>query len=102
MRLLHARHPELHGPDRARCAVGHGIQAKRQHGARVARVDHAVVQQQAAGVAQEAAAVAALKSQGMTVIEPDVALWRKPVLDTVPKKFEDKWGKGTFEALLAL
>lgn len=53
-------------------------------------------------LSQEAAAVAALKAQGMTVIEPDVALWRKPVLDTVPKKFEDKWGKGTFEALLAL
>ena len=53
-------------------------------------------------LSQEAAAVAALKSHGMTVIEPDVALWRKPVLDTVPKKFEDKWGKGTFEALLAL
>ena len=32
----------------------------------------------------------------------DVELWRKPVLDTVPKKFEDKWGKGVFEALLAL
>ena len=53
-------------------------------------------------LAQEASAVSALKAQGMTVIEPDVALWRKPVLDTVPKKFEDKWGKGTFEALLAL
>ncbi len=53
-------------------------------------------------LSQEAAAVSALKAQGMTVIEPDVALWRKPVLDTVPKKFEDKWGKGTFEALLAL
>ena len=53
-------------------------------------------------LSQEAAAISALKSQGMTVIEPDVALWRKPVLDTVPKKFEDKWGKGTFEALLAL
>ena len=53
-------------------------------------------------LSQEASAVSALKAQGMTVIEPDVALWRKPVLDTVPKKFEDKWGKGTFEALLAL
>ena len=53
-------------------------------------------------LSQEASLVATLKSQGMTVIEPDVALWRKPVLDTVPKKFEDKWGKGTFEALLAL
>ena len=52
--------------------------------------------------AQEGSAVGALKSQGMTVIEPDIALWRKPVLDTVPKKFEAKWGKGAFDALLAL
>jgi len=28
--------------------------------------------------------------------------WRKPVLDAVPKKFAEKWGRGTFEALLAL
>ena len=53
-------------------------------------------------LSQEASLVATLKSQGMTVIEPDLALWRKPVLDSVPKKFEDKWGKGSFEALLAL
>jgi TRAP-type C4-dicarboxylate transport system substrate-binding protein len=53
-------------------------------------------------LSQEASLVATLKSEGMTVIEPDVALWRKPVLDSVPRKFEDKWGKGTFEALLAL
>lgn len=53
-------------------------------------------------LSQESALVATLKNQGMTVIEPDVALWRKPVLDTVPKKFESKWGKGTFESLLAL
>jgi len=53
-------------------------------------------------LSQEASLVSTLKSQGMTVIEPDLAQWRKLVLDTVPKKFEDKWGKGTFEALLAL
>jgi tripartite ATP-independent transporter DctP family solute receptor len=51
---------------------------------------------------QEATLVGTFKSQGMTVIQPDLALWRKPVLDSVPKKFEDKWGKGTFESLLAL
>ncbi len=51
---------------------------------------------------QEATLVNTFKTQGMTVIEPDLALWRKPVLDTVPKQFADKWGKGTFEALLAL
>ena len=53
-------------------------------------------------LSQEANSVSALKAKGMTVIEPDVELWRKPVLDTVPKKFEDKWGKGVFESLLAL
>ena len=52
--------------------------------------------------AQESSAVGTLKGQGMTVIEPDLALWRKPVLDTVPRKFESKWGKGAFETLLAL
>lgn len=53
-------------------------------------------------LSQEATLVSTMKEKGMTVIEPDLALWRKPVLDTVPKKFEDKWGKGTFETLLAL
>ena len=53
-------------------------------------------------LSQEANSISALKAKGMTVIEPDIELWRKPVLDTVPKKFEDKWGKGIFEALLAL
>jgi TRAP-type transport system periplasmic protein len=51
---------------------------------------------------QEATLVNTLKGHGMTVIDVNVEQWRKPVLDTVPKKFEDKWGKGTFEALLAL
>ena len=53
-------------------------------------------------LSQEATLVGTLKTQGMTVIEPDLALWRKPVLDTVPKKFEDKWGKGSFETLQKL
>jgi TRAP-type transport system periplasmic protein len=51
---------------------------------------------------QEATLVATLKSQGMTVVEPDLEQWRKPVLDTVPKRFEDRWGKGNFDALKAL
>jgi tripartite ATP-independent transporter DctP family solute receptor len=53
-------------------------------------------------LAQEATAVADLRSKGMTVIEPDVAAFRKAVLDTVPQKFEEKWGKGTWEAFLKL
>jgi len=46
--------------------------------------------------------VGTFKAAGMTVIEPDVALWRKPVLDKVPAQFEEKWGKGTFDSLRAL
>lgn len=53
-------------------------------------------------LAQEASAVGQLRQQGMTVIEPTLADWRKPVLDTVPQRFEERWGKGNFEALLAL
>ena len=38
----------------------------------------------------------------MTVIEPDVESFRKPVLEKVPAQFESKWGKGTWDKLLAL
>ena len=53
-------------------------------------------------LAQEAAAVAGLKAQGMTIVEPKLDDWRKPVLATVPKKFEERWGKGTFDTLATL
>lgn len=53
-------------------------------------------------LSQEASLVGTLKSQGMTIIEPNLAEWRKPVLDTVPKKFAEKWGANTFETLAAL
>ena len=35
----------------------------------------------------------------MTVTEPDLDSFRKPVLDSVPTQFESKWGKGTWDAL---
>ena len=53
-------------------------------------------------LSQEATLVGTFKAAGMTVIEPDVALWRKPVLDKVPALFADKWGRGSFELLQAL
>lgn len=53
-------------------------------------------------LAQEASLVATLRSAGMTLIQPDLAPWRKAVLDTVPAKFDDRWGKGNFDALKAL
>jgi TRAP-type transport system periplasmic protein len=53
-------------------------------------------------LSQEANLVATLKGAGMTVIEPNLDDWRKPVLAAVPAKFETRWGKGNFEALGAL
>jgi TRAP-type C4-dicarboxylate transport system substrate-binding protein len=52
--------------------------------------------------AQEAGLVDKLKAAGMSVIEPDVESFRKPVLEQLPAKFEAKWGKGTWDALAAL
>jgi len=53
-------------------------------------------------LAPQAAAVAQLKAVGMTVIEPDLAQFRDPVLAKIPAQFEERWGKGTFDALKAL
>jgi acyl-CoA reductase-like NAD-dependent aldehyde dehydrogenase len=54
------------------------------------------------GLGQEASLVATLKAAGMTVIQPDIAAWSKPVLASVPAKFEERWGKGSFDTLKAL
>jgi tripartite ATP-independent transporter DctP family solute receptor len=51
---------------------------------------------------QETTLVDTLKNAGMTVIEPDVESFRKPVLEKLPPMFEEKWGKGTWDALAAL
>lgn len=51
---------------------------------------------------QEAGLIDTLKAGGMTVIEPDVASFREPVLAKVPPMFADKWGAGTWDALAAL
>ncbi|PSC06636.1 TRAP transporter substrate-binding protein DctP [Alsobacter soli] len=67
-----------------------------------AAMDAAVAWQNQELLNQEAALVGQLKTAGMSVVEPDVELWRKPVLDVVPKRFEERWGKGTFDALANL
>lgn len=51
---------------------------------------------------QEGTLVDTLKGAGMTVIEPDLESFRKPVLAKLPAQFESKWGKGTWDALAAL
>jgi len=50
---------------------------------------------------QEASLVATLKGAGMSVTEPDMDSFRKPVLDSVPKQFESKWGKGLWDRIQA-
>jgi TRAP-type transport system periplasmic protein len=40
------------------------------------------------------------KAAGMEVIQPDVESFRKPVLETLPKMFEAKWGKGLYERIV--
>jgi len=53
-------------------------------------------------LSQEASLVATLRTAGMTVIEPDLKLFRDPVLARVPAQFAERWGRDTFEALKAL
>jgi tripartite ATP-independent transporter DctP family solute receptor len=53
-------------------------------------------------LAQESRAVDELRGAGMTVVEPDIAAWRAPVLAKVPAQFESRWGRGAFDALKAL
>lgn len=51
-------------------------------------------------LAREQSLLDKFKKAGMEVIQPDVESFRKPVLDTLPKMFEAKWGKGLFEKIV--
>ena len=51
---------------------------------------------------QEVSLVETFKKGGMQVIEPDLESFRKPVLATVPGKFESKWGKGLWDRIQSL
>ena len=53
-------------------------------------------------LSQEASLAETFKKAGMEVIEPDLESFRKPVLATVPAKFESKWGKGLWERVATL
>ena len=50
-------------------------------------------------LAQESKLADTFKTAGMTVIQPDIESFRKPVLASVPAKFESKWGKGLWERI---
>jgi tripartite ATP-independent transporter DctP family solute receptor len=53
-------------------------------------------------IKQETSLLDEFKAAGVTIINPDTESFRKPVLATVPAKFEAKWGKGTFEKIQAI
>ena len=42
------------------------------------------------------------KAGGMTVITPDPDEFRKPILEVLPKKFENTWGKGMWDRIQAV
>ncbi len=50
---------------------------------------------------QEAKLVDTFKAGGMNVVQPDLESFRKPVLASLPAKFEGKWGKGLWEKIAA-
>jgi tripartite ATP-independent transporter DctP family solute receptor len=50
---------------------------------------------------QELVLIDTFKAAGVTVIEPDVAEFRKAVLDVVPKMFESNWGVGMWDKISA-
>ncbi|HSV20513.1 MAG TPA: sialic acid TRAP transporter substrate-binding protein SiaP [Casimicrobiaceae bacterium] len=50
---------------------------------------------------QEAKLVDTFKTGGMNVVQPDLDSFRKPVLASLPAKFETKWGKGLWERIAA-
>jgi TRAP-type transport system periplasmic protein len=50
-------------------------------------------------LSQEGKLVDTFKSSGMTAIQPDLESFRKPVLASLPAKFESKWGKGLWERI---
>lgn len=52
-------------------------------------------------LAQEGKLVDTFKAGGMTVVQPDLDTFRKPVLASLPAKFESKWGKGLWERIAA-
>ena len=53
-------------------------------------------------VRQENELIATLKSQGITIITPDVESFRVATLKTLPPLFEAKWGKGTWESIQSI
>lgn len=67
-----------------------------------ATIDKAAAWQDNEILEQEKGLADTLAKGGMTVLKPDQEAFRKPVLATVPAKFESKWGKGLWDRIQAL
>jgi tripartite ATP-independent transporter DctP family solute receptor len=67
-----------------------------------AAVDEAALWQDNEILEQEKGLADTLAKGGMTVVKPDLEAFRKPVLASVPAKFESKWGKGLWDRIQAL
>lgn len=68
----------------------------------VAAIDKAATWQDNEILEQEKGLADTLAKGGMTVLKPDNEAFRKPVLASVPAKFESKWGKGLWDRIQAL
>jgi TRAP-type transport system periplasmic protein len=66
-----------------------------------AAIDSASAWQDQEILNQEATLADTFKKAGMTVIEPQIESFRKPVLETIPRMFEAKWGKGLWDRIAA-
>lgn len=64
-------------------------------------VSNAITWQDEQVAKQEKDLLETFAKAGVTITEPDVESFRAPVLAALPKKFEAKWGAGTFEKIRA-
>ena len=76
------------------------LDAKQQASLKSALATHGQAQDNEI-LAQEAKLVETFRTAGMTVIQPDIEAFKKPVLASLPAKFESKWGKGLWERIAA-
>jgi tripartite ATP-independent transporter DctP family solute receptor len=58
-------------------------------------------EQDAEIIRQEAGLADTFRTAGMTVIDPDLESFRKPVLASLPAKFASKWGAGLWDKIAA-
>jgi tripartite ATP-independent transporter DctP family solute receptor len=81
-------------------AAWQSLDAKGRQSLKAAVATHGLAQDNEI-LSQEAKLVDTFMAGGMTIVQPDLDSFRKPVLATLPAKFESKWGKGLWERIAA-